>query len=924
MKHYHARGSARRRKFRLPALLLFVSVVFTVVAMALSGSSRKIKIMPLGDSITGSFANMASYRFWLWQQLVSAGYADKIEFVGTRCGTGDQDAGDGCGTPLYPCSVWSCKHNGIHDKTTGDILQRVPGFIRQDTADIVLLHVGTNDVTYGQTRMNTAQSNIGAIIDSMRAVNPNVTVLLCKIIPANEGQSMTDSLLRLNALIGQLAADKNTQCSPVILVDQYTGFTFGDLQPDGVHPLVSGEKKIAGKFFAALLPVLHSIDAISSCLLFPVREARISNGATASFSVRANAYPCVRDVAIIWNGSVIGHGVRQSDSLFSYNYVAPRVGFFPLKAVVSDYCGHTDTSNAVLLGVALSDNALQLTIPQIQGPSQISPNGSSLVKTSGVVTAVCKDSSGFWMQDTLGDGDPRTSDAIFVSQSGATALPSRGDFVSVSGIVQDYQPSFIDMTTTRLSCVDSITVISMGNPMPLAPVINGITNGAGDIPTVGKSFYAYEGMLVKFDRTAIVSPSSQPAFSPLGNLKNAQGFYMSTRVANVFSPALDSVNYNPAVMLLGSKTMDLSQVRAQDTLFSLTGVVDYDKGLLYIQPIPDYTAVSHSSTPASPVSKRTWIAGTFRISTLDLGGFFDTIDTWGKNDPVMTRAAYATKLAKTKKAIVQELLMPAVLCVQNVENTHVLADIASSVNSLGGKYKSATGRKYLGFSIDTPSSPDPRGLINGFLYDTTQIALDSAVLMGGAAVESAFGIYSSMPAAQPVIGMFKVSGAAWAIVNITLIDKSRDAGYFCTTLPFSQNSKLVRNKQAAAVRKWINATLAAAPSLYMIIAGEFNDYPFAEPFDGSDYPVATIAGNAGKGETVFINAYDRLPADARYTCTANGRAHMTEQLMATPSLAPKAKGIDVLHFNANYEDSFMSDSTTAIRCSSHDPIEIRF
>jgi hypothetical protein len=46
--------------------------------------------------------------------------------------------------------------------------------------------------------------------------------------------------------------------------------------------------------------------------------------------------------------------------------------------------------------------------------------------------------------------------------------------------------------------------------------------------------------------------------------------------------------------------------------------------------------------------------------------------------------------------------------------------------------------------------------------------------------------------------------------------------------------------------------------------------------------------------------------------------------MVNPALAAYAKGVDVLHFNANFEDSFAADSTTAVRVSSHDPVEIRF
>jgi hypothetical protein len=431
-------------------------------------------------------------------------------------------------------------------------------------------------------------------------------------------------------------------------------------------------------------------------------------------------------------------------------------------------------------------------------------------------------------------------------------------------------------------------------------------------------------MLVKFAATAIVSPSGQPAFIPFGNLASGSGFYFSNRVAINESRSANVVDYNPEVLLIGSKTADIPLVRAQDTLFSMTGVVDYDKGWLCIQPLADSLSLSHSSKPFSPISKR-GSAGSLKISTFDMGGFFDTFDTWGKNDPIMTGPDYAVKLAKMTKAISQELSMPAILCVQNVENTGILADLAASVNSLaGGNYKAATARTYMGFSVDKPGSPDPRGVTNGFLFDTTLCKLDSIKLLSGPAVDSAFGRYSPLATAEPLVGMFKINVASLVIVNVSLVDKNADNPCFSAVWPIGEQSKRVRKTQAYAIRAWINATLASSPSIPMIVAGEFNDYAFGETLDGANYPVSIVAGNAGKGETVFYNAYDYLPVDSRYTCIVNGRAQMTEHLMVNPAIASYAKGIDVLHFNANFEDSFVTDSTTAARCSSHDPIEVRF
>src|SRR5690606_13665950 len=54
------------------------------------------------------------------------------------------------------------------------------------------------------------------------------------------------------AMIPTLVAQKNTAQSPVIVVDQYAGFDPDADTYDSVHPDAVGEKKVAGKFFAAI------------------------------------------------------------------------------------------------------------------------------------------------------------------------------------------------------------------------------------------------------------------------------------------------------------------------------------------------------------------------------------------------------------------------------------------------------------------------------------------------------------------------------------------------------------------------------------------------------------------------------------------------------------------------------------------------
>jgi hypothetical protein len=203
-------------------------------------------IMPMGDSITEAFTGHASYRYWLWNSLADAGYT--ANFVGFGSGVAD-------GPPLYP--GFDTDHEG-HSGWRADELEaglrnstwKSFAKLPQNKPDIVLLHIGSNDMEQGQSSTST-RDEIGKIIDDLRAVNPNVTVLLAKLIPET-GLSMST----LNSLLPALVSSKNTTQSRVILVDQSTGFTAAADTYDGMHPNEAGEKKMAAKWLAALTPLL--------------------------------------------------------------------------------------------------------------------------------------------------------------------------------------------------------------------------------------------------------------------------------------------------------------------------------------------------------------------------------------------------------------------------------------------------------------------------------------------------------------------------------------------------------------------------------------------------------------------------------------------------------------------------------------------
>jgi lysophospholipase L1-like esterase len=203
-------------------------------------------IMPMGDSITEGEAGHSSYRYWLWNQLADAGYT--VNFAGMGADVGG-------GSPQYP--GFDTDHEG-HGGWRADDLRdwlKDPQFTDfaaqpQNHPDIVLLHIGSNDVEQGQSDIST-RDEIASVIDNLRAINPNVTILLAQVTPETD-----HSMSGLNALIPGLVSAKNTSESRVILVDQASGFDAATDTYDGVHADEAGEKKMAAKWFAALAPLL--------------------------------------------------------------------------------------------------------------------------------------------------------------------------------------------------------------------------------------------------------------------------------------------------------------------------------------------------------------------------------------------------------------------------------------------------------------------------------------------------------------------------------------------------------------------------------------------------------------------------------------------------------------------------------------------
>jgi acyl-CoA thioesterase I len=220
----------------LPIVALLSLALICAHALPLRAASP-LRLMPLGDSITEATDGRASYRYWLWHLLRQGGYP--VEFVGSQVGVYQ-------GTPKYP--DFDPHHEGHWGWRADAVLARLEQWARTAQPDVVLCHLGTNDLLHGESVPSTV-AEVGQIVEALRRANPRVTILLAQLIPAHSGQ---DTLQAFNRALPALATEKTSSASPVLVVDQWSGFDIHRDTYDGLHPNEAGEKKMAQQWYNTL------------------------------------------------------------------------------------------------------------------------------------------------------------------------------------------------------------------------------------------------------------------------------------------------------------------------------------------------------------------------------------------------------------------------------------------------------------------------------------------------------------------------------------------------------------------------------------------------------------------------------------------------------------------------------------------------
>ena len=199
--------------------------------------SSPCRVMPLGDSITDGYNVPGGYRIRLEDLVLADGLA--IDFVG--------------GLSNGPADLLDQNHEG-HSGWRIDQIQAIMS--RRMTVfapDIVLLHIGTNDVAQNYA-MGTAGTRLTRLVNTITAANPDALVLVSTIIPFST-PVYERRAVRYNTTVASEVTALAAAGAHVALVDLHSALTTADLA-DGVHPNQTGYDKMADGWYPPLEPYL--------------------------------------------------------------------------------------------------------------------------------------------------------------------------------------------------------------------------------------------------------------------------------------------------------------------------------------------------------------------------------------------------------------------------------------------------------------------------------------------------------------------------------------------------------------------------------------------------------------------------------------------------------------------------------------------
>ncbi len=551
---------------------------------------------------------------------------------------------------------------------------------------------------------------------------------------------------------------------------------------------------------------------------------------------------------------------------------------------------------------------------------------------------------GFYMQDLNGDGDPFTSDGIFVF-NGNNDLVTLGDEVFVAGLAAEFQGQTQITAGAIVVCgTDSVDPVDVEFPVPNTTFLE-----------------QYEGMLVRLPQTMYVTEHfqlgrfGQVVLSADARLQQPTNVAAPGADANalqaannlnkiILDDASQAQNPDPILFARGGLPLSASNtLRGGDTATGIVGVLNYTwagnsaSGNAYrVRPINALNGYVNfepaNPRPAAPED----VSGTLEAGALNLLNYFNTFD--GLPDTVNnctngvggaatdcrgadTQAEFDRQWPKTVAAILG--MNVDVLGIVEIENDGYGAD--SAIQHLVDQLNTAAGPGTYAF-IDVDAATGQLNALGtdaikvGLIYKPAMVtpvgvtaALNSEAFVNGG---------DSAPRTRPALAQTfqqNSNGARFTVV----VNHFKSKGSACDVPDAGDgqgNCNLVRVNAATELANWLASDPTLTSETDILILGDLNSYAMEDPI--------TALKDAG-----YTNLLDLFFGPEAYSYVFDGQWGYLDHALATGSLWPQVTGISEFHINADepsvldYNTDFKTLNLQNVlyapdmfRVSDHDPV----
>jgi uncharacterized protein len=946
-----------KQLFKVFSLITILALMLVAVPMqsagAAGGGSGSISLTTLGTAYTQNFDTLANTG--TTNNLAITGWY--LNETGTSSSNnGQYAAGTGSGTAgdVYSFGAAGSAERAFGTLFSGTLTPTIGAQFTNNTG----FTVTTLDVLYTGEMWRAGVTNRGAADRLDFQFSSDATSLTSGTWVDYDSLDLNSPNLNATAgaLSGNSAGNQTSISFSITGLSIPNGTTFWvrwkefDIAPGADDGLGVDEFSLTPRVFDAA-PEVDGTYPVSGATDFPVNA-----NLTVSFNEPVNVsdpwYTLVCSVSGIsgvsttYSGGPTDFTIDPSGSLADGETCTLTI----LADAVTDQDGFDPPDNMVMnfvVGFSPFDVCAQPYTPayQIQG-SGLSAAITGNVTTEGVVVGDFEGSSansGFFLQDLNGDGDPATSDGIFV-YTGSSDLVSAGQVVRVTGYARErFNQTTINGSNSNTAAVPAANIVQCGTGS-VPPVDVTLPFANADYPE------RYEGMLVRFPEPLVIAeyfnydrfgeivlakPLNGETRPFTGTAIDAPGAPANARtLANSLSRiTLDdnqSAQNPPVLRHPNGQPFSLSnRFRGGDTVQNAVGVLGYDFSLYRIFPTgpADYTATN--PRPAEPEA----VGGGLRVAAMNTLNFFVTAD-YPTGNPLDNKCGPAndvecrgwdsdqpTEFTRQRDKLLTALsgLNADVIGLNELENSTGVEPLESIVSGLPGYDYIHTG------TIGTDA------IKVGMIYRPAVVTPVGDYKLLTTAVDPRFIDTKSRPSLAQTFEVI-ATGARFTVV----VDHFKSKGSDCNDIgdpDFGDgqgNCSQTRKAAAQALVDWIATDPTGSGDADYIIMGDLNSYAREESIDaikaGADDTIGTY-----DDYTNLINKYQGIYA---YSYTFDGQAGYLDHALSFPSLTAQVTGAADWHINSDepdvldYDTSFKPPAQDALyevnpnRTSDHDPVVV--